>query len=393
MTTTPQLFRVNADDKTSVAVQEVEFSELGLRERDDIQKWVAANPRILAQDLLVITEEFNEFDKTDERLDLLAVDSAGNLVVIELKRDDTGADVHWQAIKYASYLHRATPDEIVRMLAAYKRVSGDEATEQLRQHLGADDLEKLNTDQRIILASHRFAPEVTSAVLWLNERTASDLITCIQLTPYRDERTDCLYLQATTIIPVSGTEAYRIQIGSAGNAGIALRPHSRYNPHIDDVKRFLAGVEALAQKDLPENLRLDKSYRPTQWGYWMFWYSRDPWKRWSLAYLIQLQKTTDILSSRAAPLLSGDVLKEFHEDWVAEVSLVYKPNAGLSERVLKTIDNQQVDEAQIAVEARDFRKIAIRIGADELDDEFVKRAAESLRNFIDTITPAVDRAL
>ena len=244
MTMTPQLFRVNADDKTSVAVREVDFSELGLHERDDIQKWVAANPRILDQDLLVVTEEFSEFDKTDERLDLLAVDSAGNLVVIELKRDDTGADVHWQAIKYASYLHRATPDEIVRMLAAYKRVSDDEATEQLRQHLGADDLEKLNTDQRIILASHRFAPEVTSAVLWLNERTASDLITCIQLTPYRDERTDCLYLQATTIIPVSGTDAYRIQIGSAGNAGIALRPHSRYNPHIDDVKRFLASVEA-----------------------------------------------------------------------------------------------------------------------------------------------------
>ena len=254
MTMTPQLFRVNADDKTSVAVREVDFSELGLHERDDIQKWVAANPRILDQDLLVVTEEFSEFDKTDERLDLLAVYSTGNLVVIELKGDDTGAD-------------------------------------------------------------------------------------------------------------------------------------------IDDVKRFLASVEALAQKDLPENLRLDKSYRPTQWGYWMFWYSRDPWKRWSLAYLIQLQKTTDILSSRAAPLLSGDVLKDFHEDWVAEVSLVYKPNAGLSERVLKTIDNPQVDEAQIAVEARDFRKIAIRIGADELDDEFVKRAAESLRNLIDTITPAVDRAL
>ena len=80
MTMTPRLFRVNADDKTSVAVREVDFSELGLRERDDIQKWVAANPRILDQDLLVITEEFSEFDKTDERLDLLAVDSAGNLV-------------------------------------------------------------------------------------------------------------------------------------------------------------------------------------------------------------------------------------------------------------------------------------------------------------------------
>ena len=53
------------------------------------------------------------------------------------------------------------------------------------QHLGADDLNALNNDQRIMLASHRFAPEVTSAALWLNEKvTGEDLITCVTLTPY-----------------------------------------------------------------------------------------------------------------------------------------------------------------------------------------------------------------
>ncbi|MCP4416125.1 MAG: MmcB family DNA repair protein, partial [Chloroflexi bacterium] len=35
------------------------------------------------------------------RLDLLAVDRQANLVVIELKRDSSGRDVEWQAIKYA----------------------------------------------------------------------------------------------------------------------------------------------------------------------------------------------------------------------------------------------------------------------------------------------------
>ena len=55
------------------------------------------------------------------------------------------------------------------------------------QHLGGDDLSALNNDQRIILASHRFAPEVTSAALWLNDKAhGEDLITCVTLTPYRD---------------------------------------------------------------------------------------------------------------------------------------------------------------------------------------------------------------
>ena len=32
-------------------------------------------------------------------------------------RDDTGANAHWQAIKCASYLHRATADDRIRMFA------------------------------------------------------------------------------------------------------------------------------------------------------------------------------------------------------------------------------------------------------------------------------------
>ena len=135
----------------------------------------------------------SRFDRTKERPDLLAVDSDGKLVVIELKRDDTGANAHWQAIKYASYLRRATAEQIVGMLAVYKNVSPEDSWEELVQHLGGDDLNALNSDQRIILASHRFAPEVTSAALWLNEKApGEDLITCVTLTPYRDANTGSL---------------------------------------------------------------------------------------------------------------------------------------------------------------------------------------------------------
>ena len=91
----------------SEAIDEVEFARLGLQERRDIQEWVAANPGILGDDLLMVGKEFSGFDRTSERLDLLAVDTDGKLVIIELKRDDTGADAHWQAIKYASYLRKA----------------------------------------------------------------------------------------------------------------------------------------------------------------------------------------------------------------------------------------------------------------------------------------------
>ena len=81
----------------------------------------SCQPGILGDDLLIVGKEFSGFDRTNERLDLLAVDADGRLVIIELKRDDTGADAHWQAIKYASYLSDASQEDIVAMLARHGR--------------------------------------------------------------------------------------------------------------------------------------------------------------------------------------------------------------------------------------------------------------------------------
>ncbi len=209
----PKMFRINPENNGAQAVAEANFASLGWKERRDIQEWIAAHPDILGDDLLIIGKEFSSFDLTKERLDLLAVDGDGKLVVIELKRDDTGTDAHWQAIKYASYLRNATAEKVVSMLAAHDKTSEDEAIDRLLRHLNADDLNALNNDQRIILASHRFAPEVTSAVLWLNEKVPDEnLITCIQLMPYHDEQTNALYLQTNTIIPLPGVDDYVVNV-------------------------------------------------------------------------------------------------------------------------------------------------------------------------------------
>ena len=50
-------------------MQEIEFAELGFQERRDIQEWVAKNPSILGDKLLIIGKEFSGFDRTNERLD------------------------------------------------------------------------------------------------------------------------------------------------------------------------------------------------------------------------------------------------------------------------------------------------------------------------------------
>ena len=379
MSAEPQLFRINPESRESERIEEVEFAQLGLQERRDIQEWVAANPGILGEDLLIIGKEFSGFDRTDERLDLLAVDVDGKLVVIELKRDDTGADAHWQAIKYASYLHRASADDIIRMFADYERVSEEEALNKLLQHLGADDLGILNNDQRIILASHRFAPEVTSAALWLNEKApGEDLITCIQLTPYKDEKTDSLYIQANTIIPVPGVDEYVIGIGesSVENKPIVRRSGSLAQTFArnrnDDVTRFLRGVSERVVSSLPDQIKPD---RQSRWAgdhgfryfyrYYRWWYSRPPWGNGVI--LINLSRE-----------------KDSPDTYQADVGIGWWPSAdedvvsGVAE--LHIYDGQTVGKGWIGVSRR----------SSALDASFADTLAETLRHFIEVTTPMID---
>ncbi len=378
----PQLFRINPDNHESERIEEVEFSSLGFQERRDIQEWVAANPGILGEDLLIIGKEFSGFDRTDERLDLLAVDADGRLVVIELKRDDTGSDAHWQAIKYASYLHRATADNVVPMLAEYGAVSESEATDRLLRHLNADDFNALNNDQRIILASHRFAPEVISAALWLNEKApGEDLITCVQLTPYRDGEAGSLYVQANTIIPVPGVDEYVIGIGDASseNPPVGHRAskwaQTAARNRNDEVTRFLRDVADRTIESLPDQLRPEKRSRwagqSGDFRYYHVWYARPEWGNWEMFYFTNLYRDDE---------------RDLGE-WRVDLGFRGGEAVNAESRLgnVHVYDDQLIDG--------EWNELLVSRRASALDDTFADTLATTLTHFIEVVTPRIDAIL
>ena len=316
----------------------------------------------------------------------------GRLVVIELKRDDTGTDAHWQAIKYASYLRDAKPEAIVRMLAAHlathEEVSEKEAGEKLLEHLGTDDLNALNNDQRIILASHRFAPEVTSAALWLNEKAPDEnLITCIQLTPYQDDKTNTLYVQANTIIPVPGADDYRVGIGSRregreerGSSSFAVNLKKTYDRNrSDEVTHFLRGAAHLAVKDLPDETRPNKRSRwAGEWGdlrYYRVWYKRPPWRNWGLTYNFHL-------SSGGEPV-PWEVRVEFGSYTDGLKSRLEELD--VPSKLKSKLGKLDVHSELLVRQDR----ILMTHNAKALDEPFAETLAATLRSFIEEITPVV----
>ena len=205
------MYRISKSKNAITKLEERLFSELGFKEREHLQEWIAKNPDVLDEERLIIQKEVQGFNDTKERLDLLALDKDGGLVIIENKLDDTGRDVVWQALKYTSYCSTLTNIQIIKIYQDYldKYEGGGNAKENILEFLdreNEDDLILNNEDQKIVLIANNYRKEVTATVLWLLEHDIQ--IKCFKATPYSFG--DELFLKIEQIIPLPETAEFMI---------------------------------------------------------------------------------------------------------------------------------------------------------------------------------------
>lgn len=215
------MFKINPTANRISPLEVKRFSDLGFTERKHLQEWLENYPQALTQgdgdELLIIQKEFDGFDDTRERLDLLAIDKDGNLVIIENKLDDSGRDVVWQALKYASYCANLKKQQVMEIFQRYlnqkAQSEGAEpanAERVLLEFLQADDLQsvQLNTlkSQRLILVAAHYRKEVTNTVLWLSQFGVN--CQCFKVTPYQAGTE--LFLNVEQIIPTPEASDFMI---------------------------------------------------------------------------------------------------------------------------------------------------------------------------------------
>ena len=196
------MYKVDIENKELIKLSPTLFSVLNLKERFDIQEWIEKTPEILGEKLLIISKELTL--PSGKRLDLLAIDKGASLVIIELKRDDSGSDVEWQAIKYSSYCSNLLPDEIYQNYANYLESDEDDAQLRIEEFID-EEPDKLNQRQRIILCSKEFHSDVISAVLWLRDYGID--IECVKLEPFLDMEKQ-LFIKPDVIIPLPEAKDY-----------------------------------------------------------------------------------------------------------------------------------------------------------------------------------------
>lgn len=170
---------------------------------ENIENWIIEDSSILEENLLVIGRQVIIPDIRD-RLDILALDSVGNSVIIELKRGKLKDPVDMQALRYASYISKWRFEEFENQARIFMGKVGDpefnfnEIFEDFCSEKGNLESPDLNSDQRIIIVGSELKDKLASVALWLREHNVD--IKVVQIECYREENN--LLIQPQVLIPL-----------------------------------------------------------------------------------------------------------------------------------------------------------------------------------------------
>ena len=260
--TTNEMERLRKVDETS-------FGKEDVLERAGLQRLLRDRPDVLEEGLLIVSEEFGDWQDSSRRIDLLGLDTDGRLVVIELKRGDTGEHMDLQALRYAAMVANMTYDHLIATFKAYiqKRAEADDnpvdeadaeddAKNRIHEHLGGagQDNEGIDTKiPRIILASENFGKELTTCVMWLNDswlRSEGLEIKCVRLRPHRNGSE--ILIEASVVIPLPEATDYQTRLGRREQE---IRSQSSVRPQLVSGGGMFNESIARAEERFQEGLR------------------------------------------------------------------------------------------------------------------------------------------
>jgi hypothetical protein len=142
----------------------VEFS--ALEAENKLENYLEKDLSLVGSPLMLIGRQvataFGKF------IDLLAMDSEGMLVVIELKRKRTPREVVAQVLDYGSWVASLSRDEIATIFA--EKNSGAELEKEFDEKFGASLPDEINTGHRLIIVATELDSSTERIIGYLSEQ-------------------------------------------------------------------------------------------------------------------------------------------------------------------------------------------------------------------------------
>ena len=176
----------------------------GRTEPYDLEPWIASQPDIVASDLRILGRQVAT---RSGPIDLLGIDSSGNTVIIELKRDELPRECLAQTIDYASDVAAWTVERLSEVSVAYTHKTLEVAFNEAFPDVDAESL-SINSAQRIVLVGFAIEASLERMIEWLSD-TYSVNVNAVVLSSVKTRGWDSL---AGTPGEVALTDAQRSEL-------------------------------------------------------------------------------------------------------------------------------------------------------------------------------------
>lgn len=234
------------------------FENENIYEVKNLQKYLSNSIDIIDIDLLVIATEFSDWEESRRSIDILCVDTDGNLVVVEIKRTQDGGHMDLQSLRYASMISKMKFEKTVSTFKSYlqKINSNLDAEQAILKFLGWSEVieDDFAQDVRIILVSANFSIELTTSILWLNERDLD--IRCVKVNLQKDD--DKIFFDIQQVIPLPEATDYQVRLKEKAIEERLVRRESRREQSIIsklfDSNKFYIGQKVILKPALEQNI-------------------------------------------------------------------------------------------------------------------------------------------
>ena len=211
---------VQVDGGEAVVVTPV---DLGNRVAEaQLEKWLIENPALAGEPLLILGSQLAEFAEDKDRLDVLAVDKQGEIVLVELKVDGQFRLTDLQALAYAAGYAGMRMDHFAEILRKrLEREGHSSATVELAKEVIVDFVDVLDEfDEwqpskrvRIKLLAPGYPKRVLQTVKWLGEVYGMP-IEAIQVQLY-DDGAGRYQLTFERLLPLKSDDVFDLTVKAA----------------------------------------------------------------------------------------------------------------------------------------------------------------------------------
>jgi hypothetical protein len=193
------------------SLQEVSQQKLDLEVR--LHKWLEEDISIISNNLLVIGSEVRT--AYGKFIDLLCINSTGDLVIVELKKDKTPWNVIAQTLDYASWVKDLSGEEIDNIAKSYFLLKGKSTTleNEFANRFGQSLPEVLNASHGMLIVASSINDGTERIITYLSQSYGVD-VNAITFQYFKQDNGDEMLARVFLLEPTAVEQANKQSKGS-----------------------------------------------------------------------------------------------------------------------------------------------------------------------------------